>query len=73
VHFEYVGVLDLLRLGPECEEDEVWYDIKIMKLPKERARKVLPGTQKLNAIHWAGANKPLQRTRSKQRASERYR
>src|SRR5687767_9592560 len=26
VFFEFVGVLDLLLLGPECEDDEVWYD-----------------------------------------------
>jgi hypothetical protein len=71
VLFEFIGILDLLRLGPECEEDEVWYDIKVMKLPKERAGKVLPAPQKLNAFYWDGAYKPLQRTRSKQRASER--
>jgi len=71
VHFEFVGVLDLLRLGPECEEDEVWYDIKSIKRPMERAKRLIPPEQKLNAIYWAGANKPLQRTRSKQRASER--
>jgi hypothetical protein len=71
VLFEFVGVLDLLRLGPECEKDEVWYDIKVIKQPKERSKKVIPPERKLNAIYWAGANKPLQRTRSKQRASER--
>jgi len=26
-HLEFVGVLDLLDLGPECGPDEVWYDI----------------------------------------------
>jgi hypothetical protein len=71
VFFEFVGVLDLLQLGPECEDDEVWYEIKVIKQPKERSKKVIPSERKLNAIYWAGANKPLQRTRSKQRASER--
>jgi hypothetical protein len=71
VLFEFVGVLDLLRLGPECEKDEVWYDIKVIKQPKERIGKVIPPERMLNAIQWAGANKPLRKTRSKQRASER--
>lgn len=58
VFFEFVGVLDLLHLGPECEPDEVWYDIKVMKLPKERAQAILPADAKLNAIHWANVNAP---------------
>lgn len=33
VHFEFVGVMDLLHLGAECEDDEVWYDITQRKLP----------------------------------------
>lgn len=61
VFFEFVGVLDLLRLGPECEEDEVWYDIKVIKQPKERSKKMIPPERKLNAIYWAGANKPRKR------------
>ena len=27
VHFEFVGVMDLPRLDPVCEADEVWYSI----------------------------------------------
>lgn len=50
VHFEFVGVLDLLLLGPECEEDEVWYDIVTRKLPMERAAAILPDEAALNAI-----------------------
>jgi hypothetical protein len=69
--FEFVGVLDLLLLGPECDEDEVWYDIKVIKQPKERCGKIIPQERKLNAIYWAGTNKPLQRARAKPRASER--
>lgn len=52
VHFEFVGVLDLVHLGMECESDEVWYDIVGLKSPKERAKKLLPREQDLNAIQW---------------------
>jgi len=53
VHFEFVGVMDLLLLGVECDKDEVWYDIKVMKTPKERRTSILPPTSKLNAIYWS--------------------
>lgn len=50
VHFEFVGVLDLLLLGPECEDDEVWYDIVTRKQPMERAAAILPDESSLCAI-----------------------
>ncbi len=53
VHFEFVGVMDLLHLGSECEKDEVWYDITVRKEPKERAKSILPPISKLNAIYWS--------------------
>lgn len=50
VWFEFVGVQDLLHLGPECGQDEVWYDITQRKLPMERANAILPPESELNAI-----------------------
>lgn len=50
VHLQFVGVLDLLRLGPECEDDEVWYDIVTRKQPMERAASIVPKESELNAI-----------------------
>ena len=50
VHFEFVGVMDLLQLGIECAEDEVWYDITTRKLPMERAREILPQEGSLSAM-----------------------
>ncbi|MBA8886703.1 hypothetical protein FHW12_000894 [Dokdonella fugitiva] len=50
VHFEFVGILDLLHLGIECDEDEVWYDITQRKLPMERAAAILPPERVLSAI-----------------------
>jgi Domain of unknown function (DUF4288) len=54
VHFEFVGVLDLLHLGDECEDDEVWYNITLRKRPKERASSILPAESSLNAIRMLG-------------------
>lgn len=59
VHFEFIGILDLLKLGVECGADEVWYDIITLKRPKERAKSILPPEGKLNAIYWEGDNKPF--------------
>jgi hypothetical protein len=42
VYFEFVGVLDLLELGPECENDEVWYDIRTRVRPSERKSGLIP-------------------------------
>ena len=50
VNFEFVGVMDLLHLGVECDQDEVWYNITQRKLPMERAAEILPQENELNAI-----------------------
>ena len=50
VYFEFIGVLDLLELGLECEDDEVWYDIVQRLLPSERRSKLIPPEAELNAI-----------------------
>ncbi|QWF17181.1 DUF4288 domain-containing protein [Lysobacter capsici] len=50
VFFEFVGVMDLLELGPECDDDEVWYDIVVRKQPMERAAQLLPEESKLSAL-----------------------
>jgi len=50
VHFRFVGVQDLLHLGPECEDNEVWYAITQRVRPFERRAKVLPREQDLSAI-----------------------
>jgi hypothetical protein len=50
IDFEFIGIMDLLHLGPECEEDEVWYDITERLLPMERADRLIPPEDTLNAI-----------------------
>ena len=50
VHFEFVGVVDLLHLGNECGADEVWYDICERLSPMERRDLLIPPENELNAI-----------------------
>jgi hypothetical protein len=50
VYFEFVGVLDLLQLGLECEPDEVWYSLCTLVEPMERRARVLPRQSELRAI-----------------------
>jgi hypothetical protein len=49
-HFRFIGVLDLLHLGIECQPNEVWYDIKERVTPMERRRTLVPPERCLNAI-----------------------
>ncbi len=37
VYFECVGIRDMICLGSECDEDEMWYDIFEKIRPMERA------------------------------------
>ena len=50
VRFEFVGVLELLRLDPACEDDEVWYDITERVRPMERRTSIIPPERRLSAI-----------------------
>ena len=54
VHFEFVGVLELMHLGVECDSDEVWYDIIQRKRPMERASEILPSEGSLRALRTLG-------------------
>lgn len=42
VSFQFVGVLDLMSLGAECDAEEVWYDIRDRLLPMERRDRIVP-------------------------------
>jgi Domain of unknown function (DUF4288) len=50
VHFEFIGVLELLCLDPACDANEVWYEIVDRIEPMERKSKLIPAESKLNAI-----------------------
>jgi hypothetical protein len=42
VSFEFVGIMDLMSLGLEADEDEVWYEMGERVLPMERRGKIIP-------------------------------
>ena len=50
VRFEFVGVLELIQLGSECEPDEVWYEIRDRLTPSERKEKLIPPESELRAV-----------------------
>lgn len=50
VYFEFVGIMDLLELGIECREDEVWYDIVERLSPMERRSRLIPPDSMLCAV-----------------------
>lgn len=50
VFFEFVGVMELLRLDSESDADEVWYDIYERLLPMERRDAFIPPEQELQAM-----------------------
>ena len=47
VHFEFVGVTDLLRLGVECDPDEVWWEMNRLLMPSERRDRYIPSDERL--------------------------
>ena len=50
VFIEFIGVADMMELGPECEESEVWYEVKPMLTPMERKDRLIPDERQLSAI-----------------------
>jgi hypothetical protein len=66
VYFEFVGVLELARLGIECGPDEVWYQISDMMMPMERRGTILPPESRL----WAVALERLMLAQQKVKARE---
>ena len=58
VRFEFVGVLDLIQLGPECEPDEVWWAMYTLLAPAERRARLIPSNQRLlRSAGWVRRNK----------------
>jgi hypothetical protein len=47
VSFEFVGIMDLVVLGSEVAEGEVWYDIRERLMPMERRAQILPSERDL--------------------------
>jgi hypothetical protein len=49
VDFQFVGVQGLRCLDPQCELDEVWYDIRELLAPMERKGAIFPTDDELIA------------------------
>jgi len=45
VHFEFVGVRDMMCLGPECEPGVVWYTVSERLQPMERKNRLVLSPQ----------------------------
>jgi hypothetical protein len=52
VHFEFIGVMELLCLDPACEPEEVWYQITERVRPMEQRKRLIPDERRLNAIRF---------------------
>lgn len=50
VHFEFVGVMELICVQSACDADEVWYEMPERDRPMERRRKFIPPESQLHAI-----------------------
>jgi hypothetical protein len=50
VFYEFIGVIDLIQLGIECEKNEVWYEIKTKLKPMENKKRLIPDEHELSAI-----------------------
>ncbi len=50
IHFEFIGVSDLVGLGIECADNEVWYGVRKHLFPMENKDKFIPDENELNAI-----------------------
>ncbi|MEX0641201.1 MAG: DUF4288 domain-containing protein [Pirellulales bacterium] len=49
IAFRFVGIMDILQLGIECQEGEVWYDVSKKKLSRVKAS-VLSDDQMLSQL-----------------------
>jgi hypothetical protein len=47
VFFQFVGIVDMIRLGIECGPNEVWYDIVTLLEPMERKEKLTLSDEQL--------------------------
>jgi len=49
VRFEFIGIADIMALGTEAADDEVWYEIHERMTPMERRDKLIPTQAMLRA------------------------
>lgn len=47
LRLRFVGVLQLMELGVECAEGEVWWEFRRRRRAKKRARELIPAEKRL--------------------------
>lgn len=50
--FEFIGIVDMIHLDIECQDNEVWYSMKGLKNPMERKKELVPGKKHLAAFKY---------------------
>lgn len=74
----FVGVLQLMKLGFECAEGEVWWEFRRRRGAKERARALIPAEKTLYVFTDLSSKKdgrrvPSRATRKTSRLTSRFR
>ncbi len=49
-YLQFVGILQLMQLGLEAEEHEVWWELSYKLLPRERRSRILPRERDLRVF-----------------------
>ena len=62
VHFELVGIMELMELGVETVPGEVWWDLYHRKLPRQRRAKLVPPERRLRVLTDLGSDYSPSRT-----------
>jgi hypothetical protein len=47
IHYHFIGITELISLGSESEENEVWWQFEEKLSPRERADKLIPKKHQL--------------------------
>jgi hypothetical protein len=47
VHYEFIGVMAIVELGLECDDDEVWYEFYDRVRPDKRRSRFIPSQDRV--------------------------
>ncbi len=56
IKFEFIGIVEMIHLGEEADEDEWWYSVRRMKAPMERRNRLIPDASELSAFRHESGN-----------------
>jgi hypothetical protein len=72
VHFELVGIMELMELGVETEPGEVWWELYLRKLPRQRRATLVASERQLRVFTDLGSDHSPSRTRERRRRTARH-